>query len=251
MKLFSAYENCFKFSQKREGLQRTGVLVDMLFFAFDNRPPYTILLISGDVDFALALHKLGQRGYTVVLAIPSGVGVYPALSNAGQFVWYWHSIARGEGLVSAESSLSRSFSSDDSDLPNDEEAVVHKGMPQNRYIVGTSSTQTCTINSTQIAPDLSRIQLAGPSANAVSYSDEGSFDETIALDMSYCLLQNFIVLLSSFSTLYQRWYAKELDCSIFGVQELQALIEKVRDVAVIEEEHDGTERKFLIANCRR
>lgn len=512
---FSAYGDFNNFPRKlREGCQRTGVnlidvpsgkkdaadkaiLVDMFLFALDNPPPSTILLISGDVDFAPALHKLGQRGYTVVLAIPSGVGVSSALCNAGRFVWDWPSVARGEGLVPAKSFLSRSpelacyplgcFSSEDSDVPNDEEAIVYKGMPQNGYIVGTSSTQTYTFNSTHIAADLSRIQLAGPSAqpsaaisrgfssfpmpsssfaqniipiartsstpinvskslpvslftdagrsgtpsdtspapnstpwvqpgdiqglkgqllklvntfegslllgrvpaeyhkvfgrplylaeygscklvnlikkmsdtfciegkghrkflclkesatdsgainpcntsssdvvsresqamktemskkvqetysdsdacnnllledaeeycveaNAVSYSDEGSVDESacdalegdrheddlLQVDMNaekYAAearlevfkreLEELLVshackiLLSSFSTLYQQRYAKELDCSIFGVQDLQALIEKVRDVAVIEEEHDGTERKFLIANCRR
>lgn len=121
-------------------------------------------------------------------------------------------------------------------------------------------------------------------ANAVSYSDEGSVDESacdalegdrheddlLQVDMNaekYAAearlevfkreLEELLVshackiLLSRFSTLYQQRFAKELDYSIFGVQELEALIEKVRDVAVIEEEHDGTDRKFLIANCIR
>lgn len=511
---FSAYGDFNNFPRKlREGCQRTGVnlidvpsgkkdaadkaiLVDMFLFALDNPPPSTILLISGDVDFAPALHKLGQRGYTVVLAIPAGVGVSSALCNAGRFVWDWPSVARGEGLVPAKSFFSRSpelacyplgcFSSDDSDLPNDEEAIVYKGMPQNGYIVGTSSTQTYTFNSTHIATDMSRISLAGPTAqgsaaisrgfssfpmpsssfaqniipigrtssmpinvskslpvshitdagrsgtpsdpspgpnstswvqpgdiqglkgqllqlvntfegslllgrvpaeyhrvfgrplylaeygscklvnlikkmsdafciegkghrkflcsresatasgainpsnmsasdvdsrerqalktetskkvqetssdsdacnnlledaeeycleaNAVSYSDEGSVDESacdalegdrlegslLQADMNaekyaaearlevfkreleeLLVIHACKILLSSFSTLYQQRYAKELDYSTFGVQELEALIEKVRDVALIEKEHDGTDRKFLVANCRR
>lgn len=461
--LFSAYGDFNNFPRKlREGCQRTGVnlidvpsgkkdaadkaiLVDMFLFALDNPPPSTILLISGDVDFAPALHKLGQRGYTVVLAIPAGVGVSSALCNAGRFVWDWPSVARGEGLVPAKSFLSRSpelacyplmcFSSDDSDLPNDEEAIVYKGMPQNGYIVGTSSTQTYTLHSTHIATDLSRIPLAGPTAqasaaisrgfssfpmpsssfaqntipigrtssmpinvgkslpvshmtdagrsgtpsdtspgpnstswvhpgdiqglkgqllqlvnmfegslllgrvpaeyhkvfgrplylaeygscklvnlikkmsdafciegkghskflclresatssgaiNAVSYSDEGSVDESacyalegdrhedslLRADMNaekyaaearlevfkreleeLLVIHACKILLSSFSTLYQQRYAKELDYSTFGVEELEALIEKVRNVAVIEEAHEGTDRKFLIANCR-
>eukprot|EP01018_Ginkgo_biloba_P035216 Gb_27480 [translate_table: standard] len=172
--LFSAYGDFNNFPRRlREGCQRTGVnlidvpngkkdaadkaiLVDMFLFALDNPPPSTILLISGDVDFAPALHKLGQRGYTVVLAIPAGVGVSSALCNAGRFVWDWPSVARGEGLVPAKSFLSRThdlvnnppgcFSSDDSDFPNDEEAIVYRGIPQNGYIVGTSSNQTYNIN---------------------------------------------------------------------------------------------------------
>lgn len=115
--MFSAYGDFNAFPRRlREGCQRTGVklvdvpngrkdaadkaiLVDMFLFALDNPPPSPIMLISGDVDFAPALHILGQRGYTVILVIPSGTGVSSALSNAGRFVWDWPSVARGEGFV--------------------------------------------------------------------------------------------------------------------------------------------------------
>ncbi|KAF5727257.1 Endonuclease or glycosyl hydrolase [Tripterygium wilfordii] len=114
---FSAYGDFNAFPRRlREGCQRTGVklvdvpngrkdaadkaiLVDMFLFALDNPLPSSIVLISGDVDFAPALHILGQRGYTVILVIPSGVGVSSALSSAGKFVWDWPSVARGEGFV--------------------------------------------------------------------------------------------------------------------------------------------------------
>jgi len=84
--MLSAYGDFNNFPRRlREGCQKTGInlidvpngrkdaadkaiLVDMFLFALDNRPPSTIFLISGDVDFSHALHKLGQRGYTIVLA---------------------------------------------------------------------------------------------------------------------------------------------------------------------------------------
>lgn len=166
--MFSAYGDFNHFPRRlREGFQRTGVnlidvpngkkdasdkaiLVDMFLFALDNPPPCTILLISGDVDFAPALHKLGQRGYTVVLAIPAGVGVSSALCNAGRFVWDWPSVASGEGLVPTKAFLARAgeeilaeFSpytrgtawhpSDDSDLPTEDERYAYW-----RHTVGTS-----------------------------------------------------------------------------------------------------------------
>ncbi|XP_010488965.1 PREDICTED: uncharacterized protein LOC104766724 [Camelina sativa] len=114
---FSAYGDFNGFPRRvREGCQRTGVklvdvpngrkdasdkaiLIDMFLFVLDNKPPATIVLISGDVDFAPALHILGQRGYTVILVLPSGVYVNAALSSAGKFVWDWHSIVHGEGFV--------------------------------------------------------------------------------------------------------------------------------------------------------
>ncbi|KAF6169685.1 hypothetical protein GIB67_004077 [Kingdonia uniflora] len=102
IKVLSAYGDFSTFPRRvREGCQRTGVklidvpngrkdaadkaiLVDMFLFAFENRPPSSILLISGDVDFSPALHILGQQGYTVILVIPDGVGVSSALRNSGR-----------------------------------------------------------------------------------------------------------------------------------------------------------------------
>eukprot|EP00850_Spirogloea_muscicola_P004037 SM000017S02777 [mRNA] locus=s17:234707:240157:+ [translate_table: standard] len=148
---FAAYGDFNMFPKKlREGCQHTGVslidvpngkkdaadkaiLVDMFLFALDNPPPSTILLISGDGDFSPALHKLAQRGYAVLLAVPAGVGVSPALVRhdstsrsrhslmqethmlnrrtnypralAGSYVWDWPCLARGDGLVPAKCAI--------------------------------------------------------------------------------------------------------------------------------------------------
>ncbi|KAI4295661.1 hypothetical protein L6164_035680 [Bauhinia variegata] len=163
--MFSAYGDFNAFPRRlREGCQRTGVklvdvpngrkdaadkaiLVDMFLFALDNRPPSSIMLISGDVDFAPALHILGQRGYTVILVIPSGVGVSSALSNAGKFVWDWPSVARGEGFVPPSKALvpprmvpnevagylMGCHINDNPDGQNEEEAIVYRGISQNYY----------------------------------------------------------------------------------------------------------------------
>lgn len=162
--MFSAYGDFNAFPRRvREGCQRTGVklidvpngrkdaadkaiLIDMFLFALDNRPPSSIMLISGDVDFAPALHILGQRGYTVILVIPAGVGVSSALSNAGKFVWDWPSIARGEGFVpplkalvppsvgptEAAVYLMGCHINDNLDGQN-EEAIVYRGISQNNH----------------------------------------------------------------------------------------------------------------------
>ncbi|CAM6096673.1 unnamed protein product [Calypogeia fissa] len=144
---FSAYGDFNHFARKvREGCQRTGVnlidvpngkkdasdkaiLVDLFLFALDNAPPCTIFLISGDVDFAPALHKLGQRGYTVVLAIPSGVGVSSALCSAGRYVWDWPSVARGGGLVPAKNFPSSARSSVDDRMAEIIEMSASSGPP--------------------------------------------------------------------------------------------------------------------------
>jgi hypothetical protein len=164
--MLSAYGDFNAFPRRlREGCQRTGVklvdvpngrkdaadkaiLVDMFLFALDNHPPSSIMLISGDVDFAPALHILGQRGYTIVLAIPSSVTVSSALSSAGSFVWDWPSLARGEGIV-APRSLGRRLADPPCyvnsgnvgqfpDNQNEEEAIVYTGTLRNEY--GSRST---------------------------------------------------------------------------------------------------------------
>lgn len=162
--MFSAYGDFNAFPRRlREGCQRTGVklidvpngrkdaadkaiLVDMFLFALDNPPPSSIMLISGDVDFAPALHILGQRGYNVILVIPSGVGVSSALCNAGKFVWDWPTVARGEGFALAPKVLtSRGGGAEisgyfkgchinnDADGQNEEEAIVYRGISQSYY----------------------------------------------------------------------------------------------------------------------
>ncbi|KAG0531684.1 hypothetical protein BDA96_04G043500 [Sorghum bicolor] len=96
----------------REGLQRTGVtvidiqnrkknaadkliLVDMILFAVDNPKSSSILLISGDGDFTLAVQQLVQRGYTVRIAIPSLNTASSSLMSAGSSVCEWPVLARG------------------------------------------------------------------------------------------------------------------------------------------------------------
>ncbi|KNC99136.1 uncharacterized protein SPPG_05395 [Spizellomyces punctatus DAOM BR117] len=43
------------------------MIVDMMAFALDNRPPATVILISGDRDFAYALSTLRNRQYHIIL----------------------------------------------------------------------------------------------------------------------------------------------------------------------------------------
>lgn len=164
---FSAYGDFSAFSRRlREGCQRTGVklidvpngrkdasdkaiLIDMFLFAMDHRPPSTIVLISGDVDFAPALHVLGQRGYTIVLVIPSGVGVSSALINAGRFVWDWPTVARGEGFVPQNSSVPRRYDitrylmgcniGDNLEGQSEEENIVYQGNSNDHAYCSNSS----------------------------------------------------------------------------------------------------------------
>ncbi|KAJ4961730.1 hypothetical protein NE237_021640 [Protea cynaroides] len=125
IKMFNAYGDCNALSnQVRKGLHLTGVKVvdvphvkdgaadrailsDMHFFAFDNLPSATLVLISGDVDFAETLHKLEQRGHAIILFVPSGVGVSSALRKAAKFVFDWPSAACGKVIWSGSPSMPR------------------------------------------------------------------------------------------------------------------------------------------------
>ncbi|KAL8150332.1 hypothetical protein V2J09_020140 [Rumex salicifolius] len=69
------------------------ILVDMLFWAFENHAPATYLLISGDRDFANALHQLRMKGYNILLAQPNKASA--ALKSAAKSVWLWSSLVTG------------------------------------------------------------------------------------------------------------------------------------------------------------
>ncbi|KAH9622267.1 hypothetical protein KSS87_001367 [Heliosperma pusillum] len=81
------------------------ILVDMLFWAVDNPAPGNYLLISGDRDFANALHQLRMRRYNILLAQP--VKASHALVAAAKSVWLWTSLVAGGPPLSRNDSPPR------------------------------------------------------------------------------------------------------------------------------------------------
>ncbi|XP_052206052.1 uncharacterized protein LOC127810553 [Diospyros lotus] len=79
------------------------ILVDMLFWAVDNAAPANFLLISGDRDFANALHQLRMRKYNILLAQPQKASV--PLVAAAKSVWLWTSLLAGGPPLSNGGSL--------------------------------------------------------------------------------------------------------------------------------------------------
>eukprot|EP00252_Welwitschia_mirabilis_P021153 TRINITY_DN5340_c0_g2_i1.p1 TRINITY_DN5340_c0_g2~~TRINITY_DN5340_c0_g2_i1.p1 ORF type:complete len:701 (-),score=96.91 TRINITY_DN5340_c0_g2_i1:433-2535(-) len=76
------------------------ILVDMLFWAVDNSAPANYLVISGDHDFANALHQLSMRRYNILIAYPSK-DVPQSLSRAAKHNWYWETLASGVQLTNS------------------------------------------------------------------------------------------------------------------------------------------------------
>ncbi|KAI4992545.1 hypothetical protein ZWY2020_057600, partial [Hordeum vulgare] len=217
--VLSAYGDFNAFPRRlREGCQRTGVklvdvpngrkdaadkaiLVDMFLFALDNHPPSSIMLISGDVDFAPALHILGQRGYTIALAIPSSVTVSSALSSAGSFVWDWPSLARGAGSVPPRSLGHRAadplFCSNSvtlgkfPDIQTEEEAIVYMGTLRNEYGGRTTSNQINCYNSSQVTGESCKAfcTLAdgscGTGTSSSSHHVSGGLNEVPVIDQGF------------------------------------------------------------------
>ncbi|KAK9747562.1 hypothetical protein RND81_02G000700 [Saponaria officinalis] len=81
------------------------ILVDMLFWAVDNPAPANYLLISGDRDFANALHQLRMRRYNILLAQP--VTASHALLAAAKSVWLWTTLVAGGPPLSRNDSPPR------------------------------------------------------------------------------------------------------------------------------------------------
>ncbi|XP_024979369.1 uncharacterized protein LOC112516521 [Cynara cardunculus var. scolymus] len=261
--MFSAYGDFNGFPRRlREGCQRTGVklidvpngrkdaadkaiLVDMFLFALDNPPPSSIMLISGDVDFSSALHVLGQRGYTVILVIPSGVGVSSALSNAGSYVWDWPSVVRGEGFVPP--SRSRAIASsdvagllmgpqigDNSDSKNEEEAIVYRGISMvsefNTSLVSTSKSYS-------LPSDL----------NDVMWVQPGDLIGLKGQLVKLLELSGGSLPLGRLPAEYQKFFGRPLYVSEYGTLKLVNLLKKMSDAISIEGK--GQKKLVYLKKC--
>ncbi|KAG9152095.1 hypothetical protein Leryth_017666 [Lithospermum erythrorhizon] len=280
--LFSAYGDFNAFPRRlREGCQRTGVklvdvpngrkdaadkaiLVDMFLFALDNPPPSTIMLISGDVDFAPALHILGQRGYTVILAIPSNTFVSSALSNAGRFVWDWPSVARGEGFVphvkalgppcevpgGSSSHLRKCEKNEISDNQTEEEAIVYRGRSQNydntwdcsmvsqslSEYNGTSISQPCSIRSHSLPSGMNEVSARNPASgeqNDLMFVQPGDVSGLKGQLVKLLELSGGCLPLSCLPAEYQKLYGRPLYMSEYGASKLVNLLKKMSDTMAV------------------
>ncbi|CAN0927886.1 Meiosis regulator and mRNA stability factor 1 [Linum grandiflorum] len=263
---FAAYGDFNNFPRRlREGCQRTGVklvdvpngrkdaadkaiLVDMFMFAIDNPPPSSIMLISGDVDFAPALHTLGQRGYTIILVIPSNVGVSSALCNAGKFVRDWQSVARGEGFVPSSKCLPM----------EEEEAILYRGSSQSYHNLRDFSL----VSQSLAGYDGTRSQSL-PNGLSEGQACLGSYDEEDNSpmwvqpgDINGLKLQLVKLLelsggglsLNRVPSEYQKLYGRPLHLSEYGACKLVNLFKKMNDVMAIEGK--GLKRFVYILNCK-
>ena len=79
----------------------------MLLWTIKHSPPAHVLLISGDSDFSILLHKMRMLSYDVLLAAPNKTAMSTALVNAANRVWVWPDIAIGHNGQS-----NRSYSQD-------------------------------------------------------------------------------------------------------------------------------------------
>ncbi|ONK60278.1 uncharacterized protein A4U43_C08F16440 [Asparagus officinalis] len=271
--LFSAYGDFNAFPRRlREGCQRTGVklvdvpngrkdaadkaiLVDMFLFALDNRPPSSILLISGDVDFAPALHILGQRGYTVILVIPCRVGVATALTNAGRFVWDWPSVARGEGFVPPKTYIPRGPDfgghlisgnfGDKPDVPNEEESIVYRGISQRSQIYFCSTVQECSANnmtpgshmpssrSESLPSELSEASMNDQNGMQGWWVQPGDIQGLKAQLVRLCEISGGTLPLVRVPPEYLKSFGRPLYMSEYGVCKLVNLIGKMADTFVV------------------
>ncbi|KAJ0238151.1 hypothetical protein HA466_0242590 [Hirschfeldia incana] len=77
----------------------------MFLWVVENPPPANIMLISGDIDFSDALHRLRMRRYNILLAHPQNIP--PSLVASANTSWLWRSLitsGRGSSLTQCESS---------------------------------------------------------------------------------------------------------------------------------------------------
>jgi hypothetical protein len=64
------------------------MISDLVMFAVDNPAPQTLILISGDQDFAYPVAKLRLRGYKIIVIVPPG-GAAEGLKRQADRVYEW------------------------------------------------------------------------------------------------------------------------------------------------------------------
>ncbi|KAL6878355.1 hypothetical protein ACP4OV_012525 [Aristida adscensionis] len=158
------------------------MLVDMLFWAFDNPPPGNYLVISGDRDFSDLLHRLRMKRYDILVVRPANASSQ-VLATAAKSVWLWESLATGEMLqpepspansvlgckldVNDLDTLKRSQSKVRSDYGRDEDNAnagsQYRVKPLQKYVKKLSSASSS-------AGDQGRVESTG----GVSESSKGS-----------------------------------------------------------------------------
>ncbi|RID53063.1 hypothetical protein BRARA_G00488 [Brassica rapa] len=260
--VFSAFGDFNAFPRRvREGCQRTGVklvdvpngrkdaadkaiLLDMFLFVLDHPPPSTIVIITGDVDFAPALHVLGQRGHSVVVIIPSGVYVNPALTSAGKFVWDWQSIVHGEGFVPLPRPRVGTYlmgcgSNNLDGAVNEDETILYRGVSQSFY--SGNSREASSLMVSQFQNECSSSSSMMPSC----YPPPGHLESTMWVapgDLNG--LKGQLVKLLELSggcmplmrvpSEYQRNFSKPLFVADYGSPKLVDLFKKMGDVIAVD-----------------
>ena len=260
--VFSAFGDFNAFPRRvREGCQRTGVklvdvpngrkdaadkaiLLDMFLFVLDHPPPSTIVIITGDVDFSPALHVLGQRGHSVVVIIPSGVYVNPALTSAGKFVWDWQSIVHGEGFVPLPRPRVGTYlmgcgSNNLDGAVNEDETILYRGVSQSFY--SGNSREASSLMVSQFQNECSSSSSMMPSC----YPPPGHLESTMWVapgDLNG--LKGQLVKLLELSggcmplmrvpSEYQRNFSKPLFVADYGSPKLVDLFKKMGDVIAVD-----------------
>lgn len=74
-----------------------SLLVDLMYWVSQNPPPAHLFLISGDRDFAGALHRLRMNNYNILLASPETAP--SVLCSAASIMWHWNALVKGENLT--------------------------------------------------------------------------------------------------------------------------------------------------------
>ncbi len=71
------------------------IITDMLLVPLEDQQSKTIVLISGDVDYAYPLARLSQRGYEIILIIPES-GAQRVLKERADVILEWADIVQPE-----------------------------------------------------------------------------------------------------------------------------------------------------------
>jgi len=102
--------------EKRKDLVDKMIFCHMFSFALDHPAPCTIVLISGDVDYALPLAALNMRHYKIVLVLPPKRAINPKLLGVADHIFHWEDILYPEQLTATVPKSNTKISDDNTNI---------------------------------------------------------------------------------------------------------------------------------------
>ena len=131
--------------QGRKDAADKMLMVDMLAFAIDNPAPATIVLISGDKDYAYALGVLRNRKYTIVLVCPNRGASIVLRSQANTVLEWRYDVLHQDVWQSQQQQQLMNIGPANKSPLSDSSAIVSAEVSPTNTVMSAASSTTSSV----------------------------------------------------------------------------------------------------------